>query len=152
MQDSKEEKTMKTKAYVIDLDGTLAENQVRATSNMKHWKDYWPLYEHIPEDKVNEWCKELIWDVGTSREIIILTGRPRYVRKLTEDWLVDNNIPIDELIMMPENYPEEKTDTDFKREKIRILKEKYDIVLAIDDREENCKMFKEEGVSSLLVR
>jgi len=42
---------MKPRAIIIDLDNTLCKNRKQATSDMKHWKDYWPLYKHIPEDE-----------------------------------------------------------------------------------------------------
>lgn len=145
---------MNNPAIIVDLDGTLADNQVRATAKMKHWKDYWPLYKHIPEDKINESIKDLIFNYLGHR-IILLTGRPEKFYNETMNWL-DTHLRLSinhraKLIMMPNDYPEEKSDTDFKEEKLLELMKHYDVRLAVDDSQKNCEMFRKHGIPTLKV-
>ena len=142
---------MKQEAIIIDLDGTLCDNAVRLEVHSDNHKDYWPLYQHIPEDKPNKWCVDIIKMADLyDCKLIFLTARPEHVEELTRDWLLKHLLLISysyELIMMPNNY-RYKAET-FKKARIKELKKKYDILFAIDDRKENVKVFKEQNIMCL---
>jgi len=144
---------MKDEAVIIDLDKTLCKSRELATPDMKHWKDFWPLYQHIPDDVKQEWCASLInmaemWGC----KVVFLTGRPEHVRELTTDWLTEHLTMFPntvELIMMPNDYSIEKTVVDYKRgEALKLLK-KYDVIFSVDDNIEVCKMYERIGIKAL---
>lgn len=144
---------IKPKAIIIDLDGTLCESPYRASPDMVHWKDYWPLYKHIPEDLPQEWCMYLVDRCIQFCKIVFLTARPEHTKEETIKWLGKNSGTLRifswELIMMPDDYSIEKSVTDYKREEVKKLQEKYDILFGIDDNESVCEMFEQEGIKAL---
>jgi len=84
--------------------------------------------------------------------VVFLTARPEHTRKLTVEWLRQRLelLKYDyELIMMPDDYPENKTIVDYKRDEVRKIKEKYDILFAIDDNLDLCKMYEGLGIKAL---
>ena len=86
-------------------------------------------------------------------EIQLWTGRPEEFRRVTEDWLVRNNITFHtELLMRPHN--DWRKSTVVKGEWLdNILKESdpHEII-ALDDREDVAHMWIEKGVWLLLVK
>jgi predicted secreted acid phosphatase len=143
----------KQKAIIIDLDGTLTINPHRNKIVGTHRKDFEPLYKHIPEDVAQEWCTNIIEELGFTNMIIYLTARPEQTRAVTSEWLIKNvGLDFEEnalLVMMPDDYPENKSDTDFKRIMINKIKKIYNVLFAIDDNIDNCLMFEEEGIKAL---
>jgi len=143
---------MKQKAIIIDIDGTLAKNRVQATPRMNHWKDYWPLYEHIPWDEVQEWCLDIIRHYLKTR-IIFLTARPEHTRIDTHQWLTQHlplSIDLDyEIIMMPDDYPENMSVETYKSVEAYKLLKNYDVLFAIDDNKSVCEMYERLGIKAL---
>jgi predicted secreted acid phosphatase len=141
----------KKKAIIVDLDGTLCNNPHRLDFKAKSHKDYWPLYEHIPEDIPNEWCVELIRMIelwGT--QIIFLTARPDWARNMTLSWLETYSglAPFNyRLIMMPNDW--EGDITDFKESIITEIFKKFEISFAIDDNMDIVKMYESHGIKCL---
>lgn len=110
---------MKTKAVVLDLDGTLCELKPESEQHNHTW---------------NEKPIDFMYHVYLGMvafKLIILTGRKEKYREITEKWLYDQDIMFDELIM------QEKSQADknhvFKREKLIELQERYEIVAMVDD-------------------
>lgn len=140
---------MKNKAILIDLDGTLANCNHRLhyiRSEKKNYKTF-SSDEEIEKDMLNSWCSSIISHFKNDHKIIILTGRNEYSRRITLEWLVKHDIYIDEMIM--------RKDGDFRKgevvkaDEIEKLKEKYDLVFAIDDNIKVAQMMRNMGIVCL---
>ena len=108
------------KAIIFDLDGTLCELKPESE---KH--------NHTGKEKVIRITKTFFISHPYNR--IILTGRKEKYRAITDRWLKDHFGYYDELIMQSD--PAVKNHI-FKKEQLILLKNKYDIVLMIDDNPE----------------
>ena len=67
---------MKTRAIIIDLDGTMADNSHRVHHVKKEKKD-WALFNaNIPHDKLNAWCYEIFYAFAQmGYAAVFVTGR-----------------------------------------------------------------------------
>lgn len=146
----------KTKAVIIDLDGTLANNIHRVHFVNKYdvttIKDWDSFYAGIPKDYPNPWCKELVkmyWQNGY--EIIFVTGRPEKFRKQTEAWLLEHVsfYPKSYLLFMRENNCYAK---DYKiKKKIyeQNIEGKYQVDFVLEDRKSVVDMYRKLGITVL---
>lgn len=79
---------------VVDLDGTLADD-TRRRVHLPNWDQY---FDGVLNDPVNA----PLGDILTTLQCKILTGRPEWLREVTELWLKKHRIRYTELIMRPE--------------------------------------------------
>ncbi len=146
------------KAIIVDLDGTLCNiyHRKKYIDGSLGKKDWDKFYEKCSEDNINLWCSLIIksvQDVYESNEetfcIFFITGRPEKYRNITNEWLDfymrGRNI---NLFMRPDN--------DFTKDSIikknifeKQIKGKYDVLFAIDDRQQVVDMWREEGLVCL---
>lgn len=93
--------------YVFDIDGTLADNQHRVhylEGDKKDWDGFFGAQEH---DTVNYGTVQILDAlVAQDHPIILLTGRGEELREGTVQWLAENEIDYDVLIMRPEGNRE----------------------------------------------
>lgn len=105
----------KTKLFVFDLDGTLAnpdhrlyliKNPLRNSNSdeiiekgpefvkkYQNWKPDWPsFYRSCVNDKPIRWVIDLLNLVRHKGDILVLSGRSDEVKGYTEDWLYDNGV------------------------------------------------------------
>lgn len=144
---------------ICDLDGTLADG-----SHRTHWLTmYTPpnilrFLEDCIYDKVHAWCKvmlDALWSKGYY--IVILTARSQgdghLYQAYTLEWLRENDISYDKLIMRTSN-DNNLDDIEFKRNVVlkRIIPiYKNGILLAIDDSALMCAMYRSLGVPALQI-
>lgn len=92
----------------IDLDGTLCNIDHRlhyvsgkATDSEETQKKNWPMFfKELVNDKVNDWCADIMDSMLTSGyQIILASGRPDDHEKATREWLSNNNITYHNLFM-----------------------------------------------------
>jgi hypothetical protein len=118
---------------VLDIDGTVAEVQHRlhlidGTQDHERWVQF---FEAAVDDPVLEEGRQLANVLAQEHDIVWLTGRPEYIRLLTEHWLADNDLP-GGLVLMQESddlRPARVT----KLEQLRALQKHRDIAVVIDD-------------------
>lgn len=138
--------TPKTKAIICDIDGTLA-----------HMVDRGPFdWKKVGSDEPDF----VVWDIllkyyltRTSKEwveIILVSGRDGICRDETEEWLGMFDIPYDQLFMRPAHNNEK--DVVIKQ---RILdseiKDKYEVLFVLDDRDQVVEMWRANGLKCLQV-
>ena len=139
----------KKNAILMDLDGTIANIDHRlhfVRQKPKNWKGF---FDAMSEDGVYDWCILLVNSMYNSGyHIIIVSGRPDPHRYITMDWLRNNIIPCDHLLMRKED--------DFRSDslvKAEIFKNKikpyYNILFAVDDRSSVVKTWRELGLVCL---
>lgn len=147
------------RAIIIDLDGTLVNNNQRAllylpmpegVDPITHWE---PFFEESLFDLPNGWCMEILNAMAKKDfKIVFLTGRSATDRTVvsTKKWLdlnVDNSIKY-ELFMRP--VGDERKDHLVKEEIVttKIIPD-YDILFAVDDKRSNVDMFEALGIKCL---
>ena len=132
----------------FDIDGTLA--------NIEHRLDYvrskpknWPAFEAgIPNDSVNAPVAEVLRNMKECGHTIVLaSGRNERSRDITMNWLVDNNLFLQDHLYM-RAADDFRSDDVVKREILDQIVADYgkkpDMVF--DDRPRVVKMWRDEGI------
>jgi hypothetical protein len=130
----------KTRALIVDLDGTLA-----IFEGVRNGLDF----SDVTKDKVNEVVKEVLImykKYDRKRKIIVISGRPntKNVYQQSLFWLKKNKIPFDKLFLVDrEGLPDAENKKFFYQTKI---KDKYQIDFVLEDRNSVVKMWREIGL------
>ena len=95
----------KKEAIIVDLDGTLANIEHRRHFLRQKPADWRSFNESMVMDTVNEWCHTIMKKIqsGTCDEtsILLVSGRGEEYRTHTEEWLKNNFIDYQTLLMRP---------------------------------------------------
>ena len=133
------------KLVVVDIDGTLSDFRWR-----ERFVDDKELYYELAErDFPHKDIGELVWMLAKSYNIIICTGRKQKDMKMTADWLENQGIPFNELIMRPDG-----DDRPDHVAKIAAFEKRYqlsDIFFVLEDRQSVVDAWREKGVRVLQV-
>jgi adenylate kinase family enzyme len=137
-------------AIIVDLDGTLCNIEHRlhfVKDGKKDWKNFM-LPDNIIQDQVNNWCKKIIDSMKQDNIIVLCSGRPDNLRKVTEEWLKTNKIHYDHLLMRPRD--DHRQDAIVKEiildfEILPMVKP----IFAIDDRTQVVDMWRKRGIVTL---
>lgn len=147
---------MKRKGIIVDLDGTLCNNEHRRHHVEKEKKDWDAFYAGIDNDERNEWCAKLVvamdlMGYGT----LFVTGRPEKYRDVTAEWLLRIGFPFG-LDNMEHSRLLMRADGDFRQDSIvktEIYKTKiephYGILFCIDDRKQVVDTWRALGLTCL---
>jgi len=156
-----------TKLFVFDLDGTLADITHRlylikhplnpkvchpsdVIEKHKDWKPDWPsFYRSCEFDSPKQWVIDLLRLCRREGEILILSGRSDEVKGYTEDWLRDNLILYDYLVMRPKgNHEPDKILK--KKMLLNFLRDKdFKVQFVVDDRQCVVDMWRDNGYNVL---
>lgn len=135
---------------LVDIDHTIAHAA---------WRDN--MIGNVPWDEYHRWgCHDrpvqelvLLLSAIQSKFVLVgITGRPEAFRGMTQKWLIDHGVPLDELMM--------RGNDDYRpnaRMKLEMAKEKFGeplkdhIAFVIDDNEEVISVFAGECVTTLQV-
>ena len=133
-------------AVIFDLDGVLSD-----ATGRQHFlegpgkKDWMGFFLACGEDPAIKASVRLADVLDPAVTIVLLTGRPIRVRRLTVDWLERHNVRWDLLIMRPSG--DYGAALEFKRKTIGALRDmRYDLRLAFEDDVRNVEMLQAEGV------
>ena len=86
-------------------------------------------------------------DAKKGEKVLVVTSRPETQRKSTEQFLKENKIPADKVLMRPKGN--DKKDAKVKKSLYKKeIKGKYDVKKAYDDKKSNVKMFRKEGIKT----
>ena len=137
---------------IFDMDDTLCTLEHRRNKAMESGKINFnilfdsKLVEYdLPEDHVVDLAETLAM---FNTKIIIMTARPYYMDIATRKWLINNNIPFDQLITKEKNKIFQKSSL-WKESKLKELLQDINIeqiVLSIDDNKDNQAMFESYGI------
>ena len=140
------------KYAIFDMDDTLCTLEHRRNKAMESGKINFnilfdsKLVEYdLPEDHVVDLAETLAM---FNTKIIIMTARPYYMDIATRKWLINNNIPFDQLITKEKNKVFQKSSL-WKESKLKELLQDINIeqiVLSIDDNKDNQAMFESYGI------
>jgi uncharacterized HAD superfamily protein len=118
---------------VFDIDGVVAD--VRHRLHFLNGNHAWhAFFEDAASDPLLTEGATLVADLAAEHEIVWLTGRPEWLRRVTKQWLLDHGLPCDELHMRaggdfrPARY--------YKLDVLRSIARKRAIAALIDDDSE----------------
>lgn len=133
---------MKTKAIVCDIDGTLALFGDRP----KFDRDY-------ENDTLNEPVATLIKNNRLPFELIFVSGRKEQFREVTKRWLCDHlNLAESTLKLFMRRDGDFRKDWIVKQEIYNtVIKDSYDIVFVLDDRNQVVEMWRANGLACFQV-
>jgi predicted kinase len=130
------------KAIICDIDGTLS---VMGDRSPFDW-------EKVGRDAVNSPVDDLLSRYSTYQvKKILVSGRDSICRKETEAWLEENDIAYDELFMRPEG--DTRKDSIVKKEIFdNNIRDKYNVLFVLDDRNQVVEMWRDLGLNCFQVR
>lgn len=138
---------MKKKCILVDIDGTLADISERRKI-LKETNNWDLFFENILQDRVNNWCLEIISKFKADHSIIVVTGRMSKHSDKTLRWLSNNNVFFTEIFFRKDN--DYRSDEVVKEE---IYLEKifpnYKVIFVLDDRARVVKKWRELGLICL---
>jgi predicted kinase len=137
-------------AIIADLDGTLAHG-INMTRKPYEWnKVGTDTVDETVAGIVRTYHKSDIMEDAPTVSIILMSGRDESCRIETIKWLRANNIPFDALFMRPEG--DKRKDTIVKKELFENhVRDKYQVLFVLDDRNSVVEMWREMGLKVLQV-
>lgn len=135
-----------TKLVVCDIDGTVADLTHRleyARGEKKDWKKFFSLLSgDTPRQDIYIAAQSLAHEHDAL--LVFVSARPEDYRLETEQWLRDNGMMYDNLIMRRKG--DKRQDTDVKSDIYNRYLKQYDIVRVFDDRPSVIRMWREKGL------
>jgi phosphoglycolate phosphatase-like HAD superfamily hydrolase len=144
-----------TKCYVFDLDGTLADPTHRLWLVLKPDKDWRAFFAACGDDTLIEPVAELYNSLRhsthasyTGYHMVILSGRSDECREATEAWLERYELYPEALYMRKagDHRPDYMCKKDLLQQ---LLKDGYEPILFVDDRDQVVNMWRELGYTCL---
>ena len=147
--------------YIVDIDGTIADNQHRqwvladTTRPQVNWELFFQL---MVNDSPHLHMQQLLYDLtmadayGHSQaQIIYVTGRPERFRAMTVAWLRHHHFPVpskhdDEVLLIMRGDGDHRPDAIIKRELLGEIRKQYEVTMAFDDRNSVVKMWRAAGI------
>lgn len=128
-------------AIICDLDGTLSHLNGRNPYDATN----------CDEDGLNHIVRDILVRFGkTGTKIVLVSGREESYREPTLRFLKKHNIPFDVLIMR--NTGDARKDSVVKEEIYkRNIKELYNVLFVLDDRDQVVSMWREQGLQCFQV-
>ena len=134
----------KPKAVVFDLDSTLCDCAHRHHL-VKCDKPNFPAFHQLCyDDGVIQQVKfALDCYIQKGYKVVILTGRPIKYIEPTVDWLIDNMVEYDQLIMKRDGDPQ--GDVEFKKHVLqKLVLDNYEVVAVFEDRKKIVDMMRNQ--------
>jgi hypothetical protein len=141
----------KPNAAIIDIDNVLANSFRKEFIEQFNSGDFSVFEALIPTYSANAWCVKLVNSISKDMEILFVTARDSTFRDATIAWLDDkldtSKIYSKNLYMRPAG--DTGTDSEVKRELYELFKDDYNILFAIDDNLDNCRLWQSLGIPAL---
>jgi len=133
---------------LLDLDNVVRDAAWRdKIANDEGWDAYHA--QGINDFPVNE-VIEMVRALDTAGwDIVAVTGCTDNYRDQTLKWLIQNEVPIDTLLMRKKGDFRPTTEVKLELVSDIIIGKKYDTILMIDDRDDVCVAFRNMGITSL---
>lgn len=138
----------RSKAIMVDIDGTLANIDHRVHFVIQKPKDWKSFYAGIKDDKINQWCLDIIENFEQSHFVILLTGRDESQREATVEWLERQGVYYDILLMRPKG--DRREDFVVKPEIYESrIKPDFEVSFVVEDRTNVVKAWRSLGLTCL---
>lgn len=139
------------KAYIVDIDGTLADLSHRLRFiEEQHPKNWDAFFDACADDKPIQDVIDVIRQIGLYGEeipeIVYLTGRPERVRRDTLAWLRAQFLPNGRLVMRRDG--DHRPDTIAKKELMdSLIEQGLRVAGVFEDRPSVCRVWREMGLT-----
>ena len=133
------------RCYLIDIDGTLCNNEHRVHHILNSPKDWDSFFSGCADDKPIEHILDLVDDLAQSAFIVLVSGRPERTRQATIEWLNQHGVHFAALYMRADG--DHRDDDIIKIELLAQLRaDGYAPVLAFDDRTRVVQAWRANGI------
>lgn len=134
---------------LIDVDHTISNAFWRDAMIGGPWDEYHAAsFDDKPIEDIVRLLTALSLD---GNEIVGITARPEKWRQLTMSWLLRNNVPMDELLMRPDDAFRPSAEIKMELAKARFKSLKDQVAFIMDDRDDVIAAFRAEGITCLQV-
>lgn len=136
---------------IFDMDGTLSDCEHRrhhVSGDNKDWKSFFAeIHNDLPKHHIVELARFYQSD---GYHIFICTGRNAAHHKITERWLIWNNVPFNRIYMRDDD--DQRPDHEVKRDMLGLMRDEGFLpMIAVEDRDSVVKMWRQEGLTCLQV-
>ena len=144
------------KTVIFDLDGTLALIDKRRALATKDGKMDWDVFfsaDNIKLDVPNTPVIKMAQMLDSQGfNIVILSGRSKVSYRTTRQWLIQNDVPFDDLHMRPTSDDwHYMKDSDLKQIWLDTVVDKDDVFAVFDDRNQVVDMWRKNGLTTFQV-
>ena len=145
------------KTVIFDLDGTLADIDTRRALSLKmNGKMDWDKFldpQNIKLDEPNTPVIKMAQMLDSQGfNIVILSGRSKVSYRTTRQWLIQNDVPFDDLHMRPTSDDwHYMKDSDLKQIWLDTVVDKDDVFAVFDDRQQVVDMWRDNGLTCFQV-
>ena len=135
---------MKRDAVIFDIDGVLANNDHRVHHLTPPDPDWNAFFEACGFDDVYQDAWNLVRLLRQNYAIVLITGRPEWVRPHTVDWLDKKVIQFTQMVMRPDSYsiPGDV----FKSLIVDELRSDFEFKMAFEDNTQTVQMYRDRGI------
>ena len=147
---------MKTKAIIVDVDGTLADinhrlHHVKNPEGKKHFDNF---FAEAHKDKPKNDVIDVVTSLQKDYFVIFLTGKPEKLREVNVEWLNKHTSlktdTITVLYMRPDG--DYTPDDELKQDIYELnIKDNFDVVGVFDDRGKVVQMWRRVGLTCFQV-
>jgi hypothetical protein len=158
---------------IFDLDGTLADIDIRRDKSLKpNGKLDWDIF--ADPKSITAWDKPNVPVIKMAQlfkadgfKIVIFSGRNDRSFFATKQWLADNDVPFDLLVMRPDKFKSDSwpiadgnpalpnmrwmSDDILKKKMLDTFVDINDVFLVVDDRDKVVKMWRDLGLNTFQV-
>lgn len=85
---------------VFDVDGVVADVRHRL-HHLGRGRSWDRFFDAADRDELLEEGARLVADLSREHDVVWLTGRPEWLRSVTENWFAEHELPVGELHMRP---------------------------------------------------
>ena len=145
------------KTVIFDLDGTLALIDTRRALSLKmNGKMDWDKFfdpQNIQLDEPNTPVIKMAQMLDSQGfNIVIFSGRSKATYRTTRQWLIQNDVPFDDLHMRPTSDDWHfMKDSDLKQIWLDTVVDKDDVFAVFDDRQQVVDMWRQNGLTCFQV-
>ena len=144
------------KIVIFDLDGTLALIDKRRALATKDGKMDWDVFfdrDNIKLDVPNTPVIKMAQMLKSQGfDIVIFSGRSKVSYRTTRQWLIQNDVPFDDLHMRPTSDDwHYMKDSDLKQIWLDTVVDKDDVFVVFDDRNQVVDMWRQNGLTCFQV-
>jgi len=139
---------MRKAAVIFDVDGTLADCSHRLHFVQRPKKDWERFFAACAEDLPRQQIVRLAQELAKNNAILIASGRPERLRKVTEAWLVQYDVPYEKIYLRGD--ADRRADGTVKSEMLKLMRNHgFEPWLVIDDRETAVEGWRSLGLMCL---